>query len=83
MIEAIALSLVGGALGALIAYGLFNNIWVSTLGANFIQVVFAFKVTPALVVAGLVIAVVVGFLGGLLPAIRAARLPVTTALRAG
>lgn len=83
MIEAIALSLVGGVLGALIAYVLFNNISVSTLGANFTQVVFAFKVTPALVVTGLVIAVVVGFIGGLLPSIRAARMPVTTALRAG
>jgi putative ABC transport system permease protein len=51
------------------------------LGQNFTQVVFAFKVTPSLVVTGLIIALVIGFIGGLLPAIRAARLPVTTALR--
>jgi putative ABC transport system permease protein len=83
MIEAVVLSLVGGMLGAIIAYVLFNNLSVSTLGANFTQVVFAFKVTPLLVGMGLAIAVVVGFIGGLLPAIRAARMPVTTALRAG
>ena len=83
MIEALVLALIGGILGALIAYLLFNNFSVSTLGQNFTQVVFAFKVTPALVLTGLVIALVIGFLGGLLPAIRAARLPVTEALRAG
>jgi putative ABC transport system permease protein len=44
-------------------------------------VVFNFKVTPELVARGLVIAVVIGMLGGLLPALRAARLPVTTMLR--
>jgi len=82
MIEALTLSLIGGAIGAVIAYVLFNNFSVSTLGQNFTQVVFAFKVTPALVIEGLIIALVIGFIGGLLPAIRAARLPVTTALRA-
>lgn len=82
MLEAVVLSLLGGLVGAIIAYLLFNNLSVSTLGANFTQVVFAFKVTPALVGLGLAIAVAVGFVGGLLPAIRAARMPVTTALRA-
>jgi len=82
MLEAVVLSLVGGLIGAIIAYLLFNNLSVSTLGANFTQVVFAFKVTPSLVVVGLGIAVAVGFVGGLLPAIRAARMPVTMALRA-
>jgi putative ABC transport system permease protein len=81
MIEALVLSLVGGMLGALVAYVLFNNISVSTLGANFTQVVFAFKVTFGLVLSGMLIAIAIGFIGGLLPAIRAARLPVTTALR--
>jgi putative ABC transport system permease protein len=81
MIEALVLALIGGALGATIAYLLFNNFSVSTLGQNFTQVVFAFKVTPALVVRGLIIAVVIGMIGGFLPALRAARLPVTTALR--
>jgi putative ABC transport system permease protein len=81
MIEALVLALAGGALGAAIAYVLFNGFSVSTLGQNFTQVVFAFKVTPALVARGLIIAVVIGMFGGLLPAIRAARMPVTTALR--
>jgi len=83
LIEALVLSVIGGVLGALIAYALFNNFSVSTLGQNFTQVVFQFKVTPGLVVTGLIIAVVIGMIGGLFPAIRAARLPVTTALREG
>lgn len=82
MLESLILALAGGLLGALAAYVLFNNMAVSTLGANFTQVVFRFAVTPALVIDGLVIAVVIGMVGGLLPALRAARQPVTTALRA-
>lgn len=82
LIESLLLALAGGVLGALAAYVLFNNMAVSTLGANFTQVMFRFAVTPALVVDGLVVAVVIGMIGGLLPALRAARLPVTTALRA-
>jgi putative ABC transport system permease protein len=81
LIESLVLALAGGVLGAVIAYVLFNNYSVSTLGQNFTQVVFAFRVTPTLVGMGLVIALVIGLFGGLLPAIRAARLPVTTALR--
>jgi putative ABC transport system permease protein len=81
MIEALLLAVAGGLLGAVLAYVLFNNLTVSTLGENFTQVVFNFKVTPQLVVQGLVISVVIGMIGGLLPAIRAARLPVTTGLR--
>ncbi|HVJ61624.1 MAG TPA: ABC transporter permease [Tahibacter sp.] len=81
MVEAIFLSIVGGLIGAVIVYILFNNVALSTLGQNFTQVVFSFKVTPKLVLDGIVIAVMIGLLGGLLPAIRAARLPVTTALR--
>ena len=81
MTEALLLALGGALLGALIAYVLFNNLSVSTLGQNFTQVVFSFKVTPELVVRGLVIALVIGMLGGFLPALRAARLPVTVSLR--
>ena len=82
MIESLVLALAGGVVGALLAYLLFNNLAVSTLGANFSQVVFKFQVTPALVRSGLLIAIAIGMFGGLLPALRAARLPVTTALRA-
>ncbi len=81
MLEALLLALIGGLLGALIAYVLFNGLSVSTLGQNFTQVVFIFKVTPELIARGLIIAVVIGMIGGLLPAIRAARLPVATSLR--
>ena len=81
MLEALLLALAGGILGALIAYVLFNNLSVATLGQNFTQVVFNFKVTPELVVRGLIIAVVIGMVGGLLPALRAARQPVATSLR--
>lgn len=81
MIEALLLALAGGLLGAMIAYVLFNNLSVSTLGQNFTQVVFNFKVTPELVARGLIISIVIGMVGGLLPAIRAARLPVTAGLR--
>jgi putative ABC transport system permease protein len=82
LIESLLLALAGGLLGALAAYVLFNNMAVSTLGSNFSQVVFRFTVTPSLVVDGLIIAVVIGMIGGFLPALRAARQPVTTALRA-
>jgi putative ABC transport system permease protein len=82
MIESLLLALVGGLMGALIAYVLFNNLSVAALSQNFTQVVFSFKVTPALVVRGLVISLLIGMVGGLLPASRAARLPVVDSLRA-
>jgi putative ABC transport system permease protein len=81
MAEALILAGSGGLLGALLAYGLFNGYSVSTLGSNFTQVAFDFAVTPILVLMGLVSALSIGFLGGLLPALRAARMPVTAALR--
>jgi putative ABC transport system permease protein len=83
MIEAIVLAFLGGLAGALLAWVLFDNLAVSTLGQSFTQVVFAFQVTAGLVLTGLIIAMIIGFVGGLLPAIRAARMRVTDALRAG
>lgn len=82
LIEAMVLALLGGLLGALIAYVLFNGMTVSTLGGGFTQLVFAFKVTPKLVIIGGIIAILIGFVGGLFPAVRAARMPIPTALRA-
>jgi putative ABC transport system permease protein len=81
LLETMLLALAGGVLGAAIAWLIFNNYTVSTLGSNFSQVVFAFKVSPALVATGLKWALAIGFIGGLFPALRAARLPVTVALR--
>ena len=83
MAESLLLSLIGGVIGAVIAYFAFNGYAVSTLGGGFTQVAFQFAVTPALVLVGVVLALAIGFIGGLAPAIRAARLPVTEALRAG
>jgi putative ABC transport system permease protein len=81
MAEAMLLSLVGGLLGAGIAFALFNGYSVSTMGGGFTQVAFNFAVTPGLVLRGLAGALCIGFVGGLWPAWRAARLPVTEALR--
>ena len=82
MIEALLLSLLGGALGAAVAWLLFNGHSVSTLGGAFAQVVFKLTVTGTLIATGIVWACVIGLLGGLFPAMRAARLPVAEALRA-
>lgn len=81
MAEALLLSLSGGLLGAAVAYLAFNGYAVSTLGGGFTQVAFQFAVTPTLVAQGLGLALAIGFIGGLAPAIRAARIPVTSALR--
>jgi len=82
MIEALLLSLLGGIIGASLAWILFNGHSVSTLGGAFAQVVFKLTVTRTLVVTGILWACVIGVLGGLFPALRAARLPVAEALRA-
>lgn len=82
--ESLALALLGGAAGGTLAYLAFDGFHAATLNwQSFSQVAFAFKVTPGLVVAGMVYALVIGLIGGLLPALRAARLPVATALREG
>ncbi|MCC2657409.1 MAG: transporter permease [Panacagrimonas sp.] len=84
LIEAVLLALLGSLLGAGIAYAVFNGYTVSTLNfQTFSQVAFAFRVTPDLLVRGVVWACVIGLIGGLFPAVRAARLPVAQALRAG
>ena len=80
--ESLALATVGGLIGGVIAYAAFNGYQTATMNfQTFSQVAFAFAVTPALLVQGLLFALVMGFFGGLFPAIRAARLPIVTALR--
>ncbi|SUZ29947.1 ABC transporter permease [Xanthomonas euroxanthea] len=81
MLETMLLALLGGLLGGLIAWAIFNGYSVSTLGSNFSQIVFQFKVSPELLWSGLKWALGIGLVGGLFPALRAARLPITTALR--
>jgi putative ABC transport system permease protein len=82
LVESLVLAFIGGAIGAVVVYWSFNGYTVSTLNfASFSQVVFDFAVTPALVKQGVIFAAAIGFIGGLFPAIRAARLPVATALR--
>jgi putative ABC transport system permease protein len=81
LIETMLLALLGGLLGAGLAWGMFDHFTASTLGANFSQVVFAFEVSPALLWTGLRWALVIGLVGGLFPALRAARMPVTVGLR--
>jgi putative ABC transport system permease protein len=69
-------------LGAAIAWVAFDGYETATMNfQSFSQIAFAFKVTPQLMATALVISLVMGIAGGLLPAIRAARLPIVTALR--
>ena len=82
MLETMLLALAGGLLGGAIAWLIFNGYTVATLGSNFSQVMFQFRVSPELLWNGLKWALGIGLVGGLFPALRAARLPVSEALRA-
>lgn len=80
--EALLIGLVGGLIGMVIAYFGFDGLRASTMNfASFSQITFAFTVTPALLARGLLYALILGLVGGLLPSWRAARLPITTGLR--
>lgn len=82
IIESAALAILGGILGGGLAWLFLNGYTVTTLnGASFSQVVFDFAVTPDLLAQGLVAAVLIGLVGGLFPAVRAVRIPVSVALR--
>jgi putative ABC transport system permease protein len=82
-VEALLLAFIGGAIGALLAWLVFNGHSVDTLGGGFGgQLIFDLAVTPQLIGLGIIWACTIGVIGGLFPAIRAARLPVATALRA-
>jgi len=80
--ESLVLGAIGGVIGAAAAYFGFNGYQTSTMNfQTFSQVAFAFRVTPGLLATGLIYALAMGLVGGLLPAIRAARLPISSALR--
>jgi putative ABC transport system permease protein len=82
MIESLVLSIIGGLIGAAATWLIFDGFTASTLGGNFTQVVFDFKLSPALILQGVLLALVVGLIGGLFPAIRAARMPIVAGLYA-
>jgi putative ABC transport system permease protein len=80
--ESLALGALGGVIGGLLAYVAFNGYQTSTMNfQTFSQVAFAFRVTPELLGTGLTYALIMGLVGGLFPAVRAARLPIPSALR--
>jgi len=80
--ESMVLAAVGGIAGGLLAYIGFNGYETATMNfQTFSQVAFAFAVTPSLLIQGLSYSLVMGFVGGLAPAVRAARLPIPSALR--
>ncbi len=82
LVEAACLAIIGGIIGGGIAYLAFNGYETATMNfQSFSQMAFKFAVTPQLLASALFYALVMGMLGGLLPAIRAARMPVVTALR--
>src|SRR6516164_10050792 len=82
LVESLTLAAIGGAAGASLTYAFFDGLSASTLGGNFTQVVFSFRLSPALVGEGVLLALVVGLIGGLFPALRAARMPIVAGLYA-
>ena len=81
VMESVLLALVGGILGCLIAIPM-NGFTAGTgQTQSFSELAFAFKITPEIVMVGLIFAVIMGFVGGLLPAVRASQMPITKALR--
>jgi putative ABC transport system permease protein len=82
LVESLILGAAGGLLGGLIAFVLLDGMRSSTLNfQNFSQLTFAFTVTSELMVTGIVYGLILTFIGGLLPGIRAGRMPVTEGLR--
>ena len=82
LVESLVLGAIGGVIGAIGAYLAFDGFQTSTMNfQSFSQVAFAFRVTPQLFATGLAYALAIGLIGGLLPALRAARLPISRALR--
>jgi len=75
MVESLFLAGLGGLIGAVGVYLMFNGVSASTLGSGFTQVIFSFAVTADSVITGIILALIVGFLGGIIPAIRAATVP--------
>jgi putative ABC transport system permease protein len=82
LLESLLLALLGGAIGGGLAYWFFDGFRAATMNwQSFSQVAFAFRVTPSLLIQGILCSTVIGLIGGVFPAWRAARLPVARALR--
>lgn len=81
LVESLLLAGVGGVIGAVATFLIFDGFSAATLGASFTQIVFSFELTPALIGQGVALALIVGLIGGLLPAIRAARMPIVQGLQ--
>jgi putative ABC transport system permease protein len=82
LLEAMLIGIAGGLIGVVVAWLTLNGVQASTLNfSTFSQITFAFTITPDLLVQGLVYSLILGFVGGLLPSLRAARLPIVTGLR--
>jgi putative ABC transport system permease protein len=79
--ESVALALIGGVIGCILALPVHGLSTGTTNFSSFTEVAFKFRITPGLLAGGLIFSVVMGTVGGLLPAIRAARIPVARALR--
>jgi putative ABC transport system permease protein len=80
LVESAVLASLGGVLGVTAAFLIFDGLSAATLGASFTQVVFSFKLTPALAVQGVSLALIVGLIGGIFPSLRAARMPILAGL---
>jgi ABC-type antimicrobial peptide transport system permease subunit len=82
MVEALALGLIGGIVG-LLAASLMQVFTISTMNfQTFSELAFSFTLTPGIIAMSLAFSLVMGFVGGVLPAARAARLQIVDALRA-
>jgi putative ABC transport system permease protein len=81
LIESVILAFLGGVIGVLLAFPMNGFSTATGQTQSFSEIAFSFRITPEIVTIGLVFAVVMGFVGGLLPALRGARMPITSALR--
>ena len=81
--ESIVLSLIGGVIGALLSFTFMDGISTSAMGSNFTQIMFQFEMSPGLILNGMLMALVIGLVGGIFPALRAAKLPVMVAFQRG
>ncbi len=81
LIESVILAAVGGAIGCLLAFPMNGFSTGTGQTQSFSEIAFAFRITPGIIMTGMTFAVLMGVLGGLLPALRASRMPITSALR--